>query len=127
MKLFLIVSREQKYLIQAENRKEAYARFFLQVKRGQIGVGELGQIILCYSATEADPYPFLESEKPPSDADNNNNDDPLNDNDISDDQPQEPTEYQPQSPEEHILRRKILYMLREYHDTFTSYLSLIHI
>ena len=58
MKLFLIVSRERKYLIQAENRKEAYARFFLQVKRGQIGVGELGQIILCYSATEADPYPF---------------------------------------------------------------------
>ena len=56
MKAFPIHTKGETTLITAENRKEAYAKFFLEVKKGNIGLDKIGCIIV--AEEDGEEYPF---------------------------------------------------------------------
>lgn len=55
-KQFLIHTKGVVYPVKASTRKEAYAKFFLDIKQGKIPLKDVGQIIILKDGK--DEYPF---------------------------------------------------------------------
>ena len=56
MKAFPIHTKGETTLVTTETRKEAYAKFFLEVKKGNIGLDKIGCIIV--AEEDGEEYPF---------------------------------------------------------------------
>ncbi len=56
MKTFPISTKGETTLVMAETRKEAYAKFFIEVKKGNIAIDKLGCIIV--AEEDGEEYPF---------------------------------------------------------------------
>ena len=58
MFVYEVTTMEEKILVRAENRQEAYARFFLDVKRGVYPLDKIGGIIMVRDPEDGEEYPF---------------------------------------------------------------------
>lgn len=59
LQMFKLTSKDIEIAIPARNRKEAFAKFFLKVKRGDIALDELGCIVMSHEGkSEDDDVPF---------------------------------------------------------------------
>jgi len=58
MKLYKVETMGETILINAENRKEAYARFFLEIKEGKYPMDKIGGIIMVTDPDDGTDYPF---------------------------------------------------------------------
>ena len=57
--LFKLTSRDVTAYIHAEDRQEAYAQFFLRVKKGEIKLDQLGGLLMSHEGKdEGDNVPF---------------------------------------------------------------------
>lgn len=58
MQIYETTTKGEKILIRAKNRQEAYARFFLDVKRGVYPLDKIGGIIMVRDPEDGEEYPF---------------------------------------------------------------------
>ena len=58
MKLYNVSTMGEKILINAENRKEAYARFFIEIKEGKYPLDKIGGLISVRDPDDGEDYPF---------------------------------------------------------------------
>ena len=58
MFVYEVTTMGEKILIRAENRQEAYARFFLDVKRGVYPLDKIGGLIMIRDPEDGEEYPF---------------------------------------------------------------------
>jgi len=59
IQMFKLSSKDVEIMIPAKNRKEAFARFFLKVKNGEIGLEQLGGIVISHEGnSEENDVPF---------------------------------------------------------------------
>jgi hypothetical protein len=58
MKAYPLTTMGETVLIMAENRKRAYARFFLDVKTGKYPMDKIGGIISVKDPDDGEDYPF---------------------------------------------------------------------
>lgn len=58
MKVYELSTMGEKILIPANNRKEAYARFFLDVKNGKYPLEKIGSLISVIDPDDKEDYPF---------------------------------------------------------------------
>ena len=56
MKGYKITTRNIELVIPANNRQEAYAKFFIEVKKGNISLDNLGNLLMLHD--EGEEYPF---------------------------------------------------------------------
>jgi len=55
-KLYKLTTKDEKILIKAKNREEAFAKFFKDILKGKILLGNIGQIVTLHDGK--DEYPF---------------------------------------------------------------------
>ena len=55
-KLYKLTTKDEKILIKAKNREEAFAKFFKDILKGKIPLGNIGQIVTLHD--RKDEYPF---------------------------------------------------------------------
>lgn len=58
MKLYKVSTMNETILVNADNRKEAYAKFFLDVKQGKYPLDKIGGIIMVTDPDDGKEYPF---------------------------------------------------------------------
>ncbi|MHC4573373.1 MAG: hypothetical protein ACYS76_04465 [Planctomycetota bacterium] len=58
MKAYELTTMGEKVLITANNRKRAYARFFIDVKEGRYPLDKIGGIITVKDPDDGEDYPF---------------------------------------------------------------------
>lgn len=58
MKIYKTTTMDETILIQANNRKEAYAKFFLEIKNGKYPLDKIGGIIMVVDPDDGEEYPF---------------------------------------------------------------------
>ena len=58
MKLYKVSTMNETILVNADNRKEAYARFFLDVKQGKYPLDKIGGIIMVTDPDDGEEYPL---------------------------------------------------------------------
>ena len=58
MKMYVVRTMGEKTLIPAENRKEAYAKFFIKVKQGKYPLDKIGGLIMVRDPDDGEEYPF---------------------------------------------------------------------
>ncbi|MBU0846620.1 hypothetical protein KKH23_05470 [Patescibacteria group bacterium] len=58
MKMYEVETMDEKTMIPAENRKEAYAKFFINVKLGKHPLNKIGGLISVRDPDDGEDYPF---------------------------------------------------------------------
>jgi len=58
MKAYYITTKADSRVIPAANRKQAFSKYFLCVKEGQVRLDQLGQVIMLRDPENGEEYPF---------------------------------------------------------------------
>ena len=58
MKAYLITTKNDSRIVPAKNRAQAFAKYFLEVRRGNISLDQLGHVVILRDPDNYEEYPF---------------------------------------------------------------------